>query len=155
MFFHFIGVAGWIDANQTNGNFLVSGGGDYNVKVFDKRESKIVKNFDDVHSCTDSKFNYSTIRLLSNHLNFSFIVMIFCVRWSPNGDMIASASGDGTVKVLDFGTGKVIHTETILDEGELFSFACNFDSFNRHRLLSVLHIIHEEVQQPSRGKIVK
>ncbi len=37
------------------------------------------------------------------------------MRWSPSGDMIASASGDKTAKLLDFNTGKVLHTGTASD----------------------------------------
>ena len=39
----------WIDVCQSNGNLLASGGEDHNVKVFDKREVKIVRTFDDIH----------------------------------------------------------------------------------------------------------
>ncbi len=38
-----------------------------------------------------------------------------CVRWNPSGDMIASASSDGTAKLLDFKTGKVLHTGNTSD----------------------------------------
>lgn len=34
----------------------------------------------------------------------------FCVRWTPSEDVIASASQDGTAKLLDFKSGKVIYT---------------------------------------------
>jgi len=37
------------------------------------------------------------------------------VRWNPSGDMIASASDDKTAKLLDFKTGKVLHTGTTSD----------------------------------------
>ena len=40
----------WIDACQTNGNLLASGGTDQDVKIFDKRESEIVQTFDDIHN---------------------------------------------------------------------------------------------------------
>lgn len=40
----------WIDVCQSNENLLASGGKDKNVKVFDKRESKIVQTFDGIHS---------------------------------------------------------------------------------------------------------
>jgi len=36
---------------------------------------------------------------------------VHCVRWNSCGDMLASASSDRTVKLLDFKTEKVIHTE--------------------------------------------
>ena len=40
----------WIDVCQSDGNLLASGGGDENIKIYDRRESKIVRIFDDIHS---------------------------------------------------------------------------------------------------------
>ncbi len=37
------------------------------------------------------------------------------MRWNPSGDMIASASDDKTAKLLDFKTGKVLHTGNTSD----------------------------------------
>ncbi len=45
----FIDRTFWIDVCQSNGNLLASGGVDRAIKIFDKRESKIVKTFDSVH----------------------------------------------------------------------------------------------------------
>jgi WD40 repeat protein len=45
-----VGWTYWIDVSQSNGNLLVSGGDDTIIKIFDKRESKIVKTFEGVHS---------------------------------------------------------------------------------------------------------
>lgn len=42
-----------------------------------------------------------------------------CVRWSSLGDMLASASNDETVKLLDFKTGKVQYTGTTFDGSNL------------------------------------
>ena len=39
----------WIDVCHSNGNLLASGGSDDKVKIFDKRESKIVQTFDNIH----------------------------------------------------------------------------------------------------------
>ena len=39
----------WIDVCQSNGNLLASGGGNMAVKIFDKREAKIVQTFDGIH----------------------------------------------------------------------------------------------------------
>ena len=39
----------WIDVCQSDGNLLASGGEDRNIKICDKRESKIVRTFDKIH----------------------------------------------------------------------------------------------------------
>ena len=48
---------------------------------------------------------------------------INCVRWSPNGDMIAIAStnfdSDENVALLDFKTGKTLYTGEASDCGNL------------------------------------
>ncbi len=36
--------------------------------------------------------------------------IVTCVRWSPDGESLATASADESVKVIDFGTGKITHT---------------------------------------------
>jgi hypothetical protein len=40
----------WIDVCQANGNLLASCGQDEQIKVFDRRESRIVKRFQDIHA---------------------------------------------------------------------------------------------------------
>ena len=52
--------------------------------------------------------------------NYYIIEGILCVRWSPSGDMIASASSDKTVALLDFKTGKQLYTGNASD-GSKFS----------------------------------
>ena len=39
------------------------------------------------------------------------------MRWSPSGDMLASASDDKTVALLDFRTGKKLYTGETSDDG--------------------------------------
>lgn len=94
----------WIDSCPNDGNLLATGGSDKNIKIFDKRASKIVKTFE-IHSGMLPWFNiaFLTVELL-------LIGMINCVRWSPDGGMLASASVDKTVKMLDFKTGKTLYT---------------------------------------------
>ena len=105
----------WIDVCQSNGNILVTGGMDENVKIFDKRESKIVQTFDGIHTSNISLFNKSFLN------SYCYLIdHIYCVRWSPSGDMIASSSSDKTVALLDFKTGKKLYTGNTLD-GSKFS----------------------------------
>ena len=47
----------WIDVCQGNGNLLATGGEENNIKIFDKRESKIIKTFDDIHTGNIFSFN--------------------------------------------------------------------------------------------------
>ena len=51
----------------------------------------------------------------------SFIRLIYCVQWSPYGDMIATASYDQYARVIDFKTGKVIYSGTTPDAGKSFT----------------------------------
>ena len=41
---------------------------------------------------------------------------IRCVKWDPAGEILASASRDHTVQVIDFKTGKVLQTRTTTDQ---------------------------------------
>ena len=47
-----------------------------------------------------------------------YLGTIACVRWSPNGDMLASASYDQTVHLLDFKTGTQLYTGETSDGGK-------------------------------------
>ena len=79
------------------------------IKIFDKRESKIVKTFEGIHSSKEFPFHSCCHPLLrfcllfnlfklffhASHFNYRFEIIldyINCVRWNPSGDMIASAS---------------------------------------------------------------
>ena len=96
---------------------LAAGGWDNNVKIFDKRESKIVQTFDGIHTSNSFLFNEW---FLTSYCYF--IGFIYCVRWSPSGDMIASTSFDNTVQLLDFKTGKTIYTGNTSEGGKLSLF---------------------------------
>ena len=84
---------------------LVSGGWDKNVKIFDKRGSRVVQTFHGIHTSNIFLFNKSFMTS-----NCYYIDHINCVRWSPSGDMLASTSDDRTVALLDFKTGKKLYT---------------------------------------------
>lgn len=103
-----IGYTFWIDACQS-GNLLASTGSDCNVKIFDKRESKVIQTFTDIHN---SNIFYSFNK-------FCLVDWISCVRWSPAGDMIATSSWDKTVALLDFKTGKPLYTGETSDGSNL------------------------------------
>ena len=45
---------------------------------------------------------------------------INCVRWHQNGERLASTCLDGTVKVLDFASGKVTYTGETVEGGKSF-----------------------------------
>ncbi len=68
-------------------------------------------------------FNLFKLFFHASHFNHQFeniLDYINCVRWNPSGDMIASASADQTAKLLDFKTGKVLHTGTTSDGGKAY-----------------------------------
>lgn len=75
-----------------------------------------------------SKRSIALIQVIIEHFNFSLTNFdliyvstneilddINCVRWGPNGNMLASASDDKTMKLLDFKTEKVLYTGTTSD----------------------------------------
>ena len=110
----------WIDVCQNDGNLLAVGGGTFgNIKIFDKRESKIIKTFDLVHSSNN-------LDLFKYRLDVWIFILdaINCVRWSPSGDKLTSASRDKTVKLLDFKTGKVLYTGKTSDGSKLSISKC-------------------------------
>ena len=39
----------WFDVCPTDSDLLASGGRDKNIKIYDRRESKIIKTFNDIH----------------------------------------------------------------------------------------------------------
>ena len=133
----------WIDVCQNDGNLLASGGNDNNIKIFDKRESKIIKTFDDIHS--------------GNNLDvLNFIPSAEFVRWSPSGDKLASASDDTTVKLLDFKTGKVLYTGNTSDGSKLFlpKYMIVIQKLYRRSLFSEFHLDKNETKRTQRARIL-
>ena len=57
--------------------------------------------------------------------DIDYIDSINCVRWSQNGERLASSSNGGVVKVLDFASEKVVYTEKTI-EGGIKSFVIHF-----------------------------
>ena len=47
---------------------------------------------------------------------------MYGVRWDSKGERIVSASGDYTVKIIDFSSGKVIYTGATSDGRKKFNF---------------------------------
>lgn len=54
--------------------------------------------------------------------NYDILGSISCVRWNPNGDMLATACYDRTAKLLDFRTGKTLHTVKTSDDSKFLMF---------------------------------
>ena len=48
------------------------------------------------------------------------LTYVTCVRWDPTGNVLASTSDDGTVKLWDVNTGGNIYTRTNAAESTLF-----------------------------------
>ena len=57
-------------------------------------------------------------------LNYCSLDWIYCVRWSPSGDKLASASNDKTAKLLDIKTGKVLYTGNTSNGSKLSISKC-------------------------------
>ena len=51
---------------------------------------------------------------------FKTLGAINCVRWSPRGEKLATASNDETAKIFDFASGKVYYTGTMPDERKTY-----------------------------------
>ena len=62
IFVPYIAIVYWIDVSQRDGNLLAAVD-DKDLKIFDKRESKIVKTIDGIH---ESKILWFVLWILSN-----------------------------------------------------------------------------------------
>ena len=106
----------WIDVCQKNGNLLALGdrGMNKNVMIYDKRESKIIRTFEDIHTS-----NILMCSLIIPTSNAYIVGAINCVRWNSSGDLLASASFDKTIALVDFKTGKKLYTGKTSDGSKL------------------------------------
>ena len=48
------------------------------------------------------------------------------MRWNPNGNLLATASEDKRVKILDVQSGKAIHTAATSDQSNLIKMIFTF-----------------------------
>lgn len=105
----------WIDVHLSDGNLLLIGGSQGDVKIFDKRSNsmeciinpgKILKLFNELFVKSD---------------NFFFLGGINCVRWSPSGEMIATAATSTFIRLLDLKTRKPYYTG-ITSDGSMMAF---------------------------------
>ena len=85
--------------------------------------------------------------------SLTFKDSIVCVRWSPNCNMLASASWDKTAKLVDISTAKVLYTGKNSDGGNLWFFYMEQLHENiRTCPLSMLSLNREEVEKDWRER---
>ena len=63
----------------------------------------------------------------------------YCVRWSPCGKLLATASNKSTVNLIDFGSGKSFYTGITSDGSKSFYFAF-FNYFFGHKIGSATSV---------------
>ena len=98
---------------------MASSGHDGKVKIFDKRKLEAVITFGGIHNSNIFSFVNNKLFLTSN----SYLIgVVACVRWSPSGDWLASASWDSKVALLDFKTEKNLYVEKTPKGGKFATF---------------------------------
>ena len=105
-----IAITLWIDVCPTDANLLVSGGTDCDIKIYDRRESKIVKIFAGIHS---GKICLDTNNII--HLTLQYIRLDQMRSMEAEWDMLATASHDKSAEVIESKTRKVIHSRITPD----------------------------------------
>ena len=87
-------------------NLLASGGRGGEICIYDKRRSKIVRTIE----IFMSRKTFFLLWIVLGYVLFNtnhLIGDINCVRWSPCGNMIASASDNQRQKLIDFRTERM------------------------------------------------
>ena len=56
----------WIDVCQNDGNLLASAGEDHNIKIYDRRASKIIQTFNEIHTGKNYFIIFGYIPILFN-----------------------------------------------------------------------------------------
>lgn len=131
-----------------------------NIKIYDKRYSKIVKTFEKADP-KDNRIVLISRLLLCCSFFFSLSLFIwhlklinwfkdnftYCVQWNPEGDMLASISGDNILGLFDFKTGKIIFSQRLsTDYGKLTILVKFFNfrlTFRRH-IFRVFYLVNFE-----------
>lgn len=108
-----IDYTNWIDVCKNDVN-LVASVGDENIKIYDRRVFDLVKTFENVHS--GSSFNQMIYMGLL--IQVTTLGNINCVRWDQNGYMLATASNDKTMRIIDFTSGKILYSGNTQDESK-------------------------------------
>lgn len=86
------------------------------VDIYDKRSNQIIKHF--------KTQDETGIYQYASSFVWEFIILNFfvnkgyvnSVQWSPNGELIATASSTKFATVIGFSTGKVIFSEKTADQ---------------------------------------
>lgn len=67
-----------IDVCQNDGNLLVAAGSEKHIKIYDRRESQIVRTFEEVHSGKKHAY-YLPLRIIYYSFLHSLLVFIFLI----------------------------------------------------------------------------
>lgn len=117
-------VVPWIEWRR-DGALLACATDNKAIKILDQRHGKIVKSFENFH---DGKFFCQLEVMLIIYYEQS-AGFTNSVKWNHNGNLLAFASSDGTMKVLNFDNGKIIYNLKTPDESNNFFLSLR-SSFN-------------------------
>lgn len=86
---------------RNDGNLLLFVGGRGMIGIYDFREARITQKFKGA-----PKRNLSMLAI--SEFGEAIQSTFWCARWSPDGNLIATASNDGNAKILDYRNGKTL-----------------------------------------------